>query len=995
MVFIKKLFFLFWIFLAVGGSVHSQQVPSHNFTTADGLPNNAIRSLLVDSRGILWIGTENGLSKYENGIFQNFFEEDGLGFNSCWAIAEDKNGNLWFGSYGGGVSVFDGSEFHVFTKDDGLTDNRIRRFYAYQDLMLIGTEDGVSIADIKTFSIQPITSSQKENDLNYTTGFFENGGQLFFTTYRSGTYRLDLSGHSSKVSLVNEWFPIYSIFQKGEDLFLADKGSIKKVRLPDFLKGEIPSDSFGQSIVWQELEGLQGESLLIAASTFSKDGGVFRYSDGILENLNAWFGVESKFIQAGAIDKDRNLLFLGSQTKGLYQVRLDDAIIYEKLDQLEVKGLAGDSEKFGILTNHGLEIRDANGDVRFAKAVDLKEKQEEFYRFYPSQIPKHSDGFFELDPNIPAEEIEFYELHQQAGSYWANSNIGIFQLSQDGKVQNYLPVHAYTIGFTPSGELLETSPYAGVRIYSDPAELEYRYYQPDHPHTPLQIAQVITSQNRTFLASVFHGLYQYENQKFLSYKNADIWGELKFKTLHDLGEGELLVGTEFGDLYQIQVDSEFEILRKWPKEELLGTSILFIESFQDVFLIGTELGLHILKGDEIRFWSQSGGDFDRVYKNAKRIGDKLYIGLDKGLYVLDIPKLISKEYVPVQLAISELKVNAKPISASQFRWFVYQGGQLNLGSQENSLTIRFHPNGNLSESRLRYRFRIKPEADWTEFSDEQLIELTFLPSGYYQLEVETQDLFSGKISKSELLSFSIARPYFLQNWFLILIGLGLLGLFFLIYQIRMKQVKNRSQLKERLTELKLEALQSQMNPHFIFNAINSIQYYILKKDTSQALDYLTKFSRLIRSTLDQSSKSQITLKVELDYLKSYIEVENIRMDNRVHWTISGNALNRHEEILIPPMIIQPLVENVFNHAFAVEHPNPKLTITYDLLPNHRLLCIVKDNGTGMQNTGGTHEPKGIKMIREKLSLLLGYTTKSLQIHSSSNGCEVRVVIFCG
>src|SRR5690606_22602808 len=118
------------------------------------------------------------------------------------------------------------------------------------------------------------------------------------------------------------------------------------------------------------------------------------------------------------------------------------------------------------------------------------------------------------------------------------------------------------------------------------------------------------------------------------------------------------------------------------------------------------------------------------------------------------------------------------------------------------------------------------------------------------------------------------------------------------------------------TELKLEALQSQMNPHFIFNAINSIQYYILKKDTSHALGYLGKFSKLIRSTLDQSSQIQVTLKEEIYYLKSYIEVENIRMDNRVQWVISGNALAKQEELLIPPMIIQPLVENVFNHAFA-------------------------------------------------------------------------------
>lgn len=186
MVFIKNLAFIILVILGFAFPGHAQQVPSFNFTTADGLPNNAIRSLLVDSRGILWIGTENGVSKLENGVFQNFSESDGLGFNSCWAIAEDQNGNIWFGSYGGGISVFDGTRFHVFKSEDGLADNRIRHFYPYRDKMLIGTEDGISIADLETFEISSISSSIRKSELNYTSGFFEFEERLFYSTYRNG-----------------------------------------------------------------------------------------------------------------------------------------------------------------------------------------------------------------------------------------------------------------------------------------------------------------------------------------------------------------------------------------------------------------------------------------------------------------------------------------------------------------------------------------------------------------------------------------------------------------------------------------------------------------------------------------------------------------------------------------------------------------------------------------------------------------------------------------
>ncbi|WP_075349842.1 histidine kinase [Algoriphagus marinus] len=993
--FIKKLTLCFFLLECLCVQVFSQQVPSYNFTTADGLPNNVIRALLVDSRGILWIGTENGVSKFENGSFQNFYGEDGLGFNSCWAIEEDQEGNLWFGSYGGGISVFDGKIFHVFTQEDGLTDNRIRRFYSFGDKMLIGTEDGVSIADVATFKITPISSSIRENDLNYTTGFFENENRLFFTTYRSGSYELDLNGSTPTISKINDWLPIYSVFQKQNDLFLADKGSIKKIDLSDFLVGKSPKDSLGQSIVWQKLEGLKNESYLLAASTFSKDGGVFLLQDGHLENLNQWFGVESKFILAGAVDKKRKLLFLGSQDKGLYQIRLDNAIVYEALDGAEVKGIAGNQQHMAFISNKGLDIRESLGNRTIVTAASFKQKQAEYYSIFPKKIPKHLDGFFELDPSIPAEEIEFYELHQKGNSWWTNSNIGIFELSLQGKIMTYLPVHAYSIGFTPDGKLLETNPYAGVRIYSDPSNFEYTYYEPELPSTPLQIAKVIETENRTYLASVFHGLYHYAGDAFLSYKKEGTWEEPKFKTLHNLGNGQLLAGTEFGDLYQIRVEPTFEILRKWPKEGLHGTSILFIESFQDVIFVGTELGLHILQGDEIRFWPEKGGGFNRIYRTAKRIGEKLYIGLDKGFYVLDLPDLIAKEYPPVQLSITELKVNGKKTNTADFRWFVYQGEGLDLSSQENSLSIRFQPKDNFSEGKLLYRYRLKPEAEWTEYSDETLIELTYLPPGNYTLEVETQDLFSGKLSNSALLPFSISKPYYLQGWFMFLTGILLGVLFLLVYKVRMSQVKSESMLKQRLAEIKLEALQSQMNPHFIFNAINSIQYYILKKDTPQALEFLGKFSKLIRSTLDQSSKAQVTLEEEIAYLKSYIAVENIRMDNRVKWEIKGSALNQKQDLLIPPMIIQPLVENVFNHAFAVDHPSPELMICYELLTENQLLCIVKDNGTGMQQVNKTHESKGIKMIREKLSLLPGYTSESIQVDANNQGYEVRVKIFCG
>ncbi len=987
--------FLLTLFLLLMGITgFSQQLPSRSYTTAEGLPNNAVRSLLLDSRGILWIGTENGVSKLENGLFQNFYESDGLAFNSCWAIAEDKNHHLWFGSYGGGVTFFDGKEFRKIQEKDGLADNRIRHFYAYQNYMLIGTEDGISLVDIETLEVTTIASSINDTDLNYTTGFWEANGKLFYSTYRSGSYEIFWENEIPKTRKINDWLPIFAVFQEGENLLLADKGSLKTISRADFEAGKSPSISQPSSIFWKKVSGPAQESFLLAAGLFTKDGGIFQYENEKLVPLNERFGIDSRFIQAGALDAERGLLYLGSQDKGLYQVRIDGTLSFDPFGTREVKGIAGREGLIALLHPQGIEIQNQVTQQKIPVTnLQLKAVQENYYRRFPEKIPEHMDGFFELDPKIRVAEMEFYELHYWDSFFWINTNLGIFKLDESGKILTYLPVHCYSMGFTPDGRLLETNPYAGVRIYENPDRFEYSYFHPDEPNTPLQIAKVVTGNLRTYLASVFHGLYQWDGKTFVSYLKDSIWQEQKFKSLHRIeSNGNLLVGTEFGELYQITPHPEFKIVKHWNKESLQGTSILGIESYENVLIVITEKGIHLLDGDKNSFLDEEQGFYQKVFLSVKRIGDQLYLGTTKGFYQIDLPRFIQKKAQGIELGITELKINHEAVAKENFDWFVLQPKQLRLSSNQNTLFIRFKPLGPLDSKKLNFRYRLKKDAEWTEFFTEPSLELPYLPWGEYDLEVEVWDYHTGSLQQANLLSVQIDRPYFLKAWFIALVFLSMAGLFIVIYRIRSRQFEAKTKMNQRLTEIKLEALRSQMNPHFTFNAINSIQYYILKNDQTQALNYLGKFSTLIRMTLDQSSKMQISLREEIDYLQKYIEVENMRMDHRVDWKIEGNALERADQIFISPMLIQPLVENVFVHAFPIEHENPTLHIRYELQDNH-FVCTVEDNGVGITPQTNTHESKGTRLIREKLMLLPGYTEDSLKIESGSWGTKVQVKIF--
>jgi hypothetical protein len=984
--------FVFLLFPTLLGL--AQQLPSRQYTTAEGLPNNAVRSLLLDSRGILWIGTENGISKLENGLFQNFYESDGLAFNSCWAIAEDKNHHLWFGSYGGGVTFFDGKSFQKIQEKDGLSDNRIRHFYSYQEYMLVGTEDGISLIHLETLKVIPIEGTANGTDLNYTTGFWEWNGRLYYSTYRSGSYEIFWENELPQIRKINDWLPIYSVFQEGENLLLADKGSLKTISQADFESGKTPERLQASSIFWQDLKGLNQETYLLAAGLFTKDGGVFLYENGQLTSLNERFGIGSKFIQAGALDANRGLLYLGSLDKGLYQVRIDGTLSYEAFGEREVKGIAGREGLIALLHPQGIEIRNQpSKQIIQINSLQFKAVQENYYRRYPEKIPKHLDGFFELDPKITASEMEFYELHCRDSFFWTNTNLGIFKLDENGKILTYLPVHCYSMGFTPDGKLMETNPYAGVRIYENPDRFEYTYYHPDEPNTPLQIAKVVTGNQGTYLASVFHGFYQWDGKEFFSYLKEGIWAEQKFKSLHRLENGNLLVGTEFGELFQITPHPEFKILKQWKKEELQGTSILAIESYENALIVITEKGIHLLEGDKNSFLDGEQGFYQKVFLSAKRIGDQLYLGSTKGFYQIDLPQFIQNKAPKIELGITELKVNHKSVGKENYDWFVLQSKNLNLESSQNTLYIRFKPIGQLDSEKLRYRYRLKKDAEWTEYFSDPILELPYLPWGAYDLEIEVWDYHSGSMQQVNLLSFTIDRPVYLKAWFIALLFLSMAGLFILIYRIRSRQFKAKTNLNQRLTEIKLEALRSQMNPHFTFNAINSIQYFILKNDQTKALTYLGKFSALIRLTLDQSSKNRISLQEELDYLQKYIEVENMRMDHRVNWKIEGNALEKADEIFISPMLIQPLVENVFVHAFPIKHENPKLLIRYELGQDHQLICTVEDNGVGISQQNTTHESKGTRLIREKLMLLPGYTEDSLKIESGPWGTRVVVKIF--
>lgn len=188
------------------------------------------------------------------------------------------------------------------------------------------------------------------------------------------------------------------------------------------------------------------------------------------------------------------------------------------------------------------------------------------------------------------------------------------------------------------------------------------------------------------------------------------------------------------------------------------------------------------------------------------------------------------------------------------------------------------------------------------------------------------------------------------------------------------KLKKEGELKlnEKVHELETNVRKAQMNPHFMFNALTSIEYYILKNNRKEACLYLEEFAQLMRLTLDNSRQSYIPLEDELKALKLYVDLEFLRLKENKHvFEIKLSEAIDPEDIVVPALLIQPFVENAILHGLQKKHSSGNLIIALRFEGNN-LLCIIEDNGGGMnQNKKSTHKSSGMQITKERLLLIHG------------------------
>lgn len=304
--------------------------------------------------------------------------------------------------------------------------------------------------------------------------------------------------------------------------------------------------------------------------------------------------------------------------------------------------------------------------------------------------------------------------------------------------------------------------------------------------------------------------------------------------------------------------------------------------------------------------------------------------------------------------ITRTLINGEPVQ-------VPDDGVLAIPTDKINLSIQFASPNPVQEAPVRYRWRMPDlQKGWSSPTSEKTVHFSRMTAGQYQFNFEcSQDLRTWVAG--EPLVIEIRKPFMRKAWVIALMVAMALGATFGLVKLFSAPIKKRirltSEIERRTINAELMALRSQMNPHFIFNSLNSIYNFILGQDNEKAAEYLSKFAILMRMVLGNSQVKGVSLDSELSVIRLYLELEQIRFDEKFAFEIHTDLISDPGDIIIPPMLIQPYIENAIWHGFMHKEGTGKLTILMEQKSRYSLRVVVEDDGIGRERSS-QHKPEG-------------------------------------
>lgn len=1002
--------------------VYGQFVFTKTYTTDDGLLSNEINALYQDSRGLLWIGSSSGLLVKTMNDFVGVINVNENKFKNISSIIEDSKGNIWIGSNSHGVIWLNSSDdFKIFNTSNGLVSDKVKRIYHHKNNIYVGTDKGVSIIDATTYKVKTIEFNHKPKKSNFQiTSFFEYKNGIFACTMYEGVFQIDVNRFEANAVYAYEG--IYSVLPFQNYIYYGTKTGVGKFNTIDkkaYNYAHIP-------YVWGYQVKNNGTIYFVSYEDTKSLGGLYQINENVITNLNENYQLPHYDLISLALDNKNNTMYIGTKSNGLLEVIIDNPL--KKIENNKaIQSLTSTNERLYSFSKEGLDIRNDTDEIVKSVSID------KFISYFQKQLPRFgnsniSDFNYKLiNETNKTRKIEFFKslIHNQ--SLWVSSNIGLFHLDLEGNFLEYLPLFTYHFDFL-NQQLVQSSPNNVLRIFKDYKSLDYKEFTSAQSASfPIDITGLEALDDQVYIATAFDGLFTFSDDTFQNLNKVKGFTETKIKRLERIASDRLLVVSDYDDIYDINLRS-FNFKKIVDQDKVKGKVIQSLILANKKLFIGTNKGMNIFE-DDLKYLMDKEQGLDSYNFTAETdFNGNVYVGTKEGLYkITEYFENVVNDYNP-NLKIYNVLVNGVSLNKEfKYSWFSLEGEELYLPYNKNNIRVLFTDWNAKFPKKVNFKYRLKSDKAWSNALTKREIDLNYLEPGTYDLELLIENLSTGKTYQRKILKIVIEPSFFQTLTFYVLLTVSVLLLSFVVYRYRLQNVRKRARLKNemllqkqdeerkrihaenenilleknrivlenKLSSTRMKALRSQMNPHFIFNALNTLQFFIISQNREKGLSYLSKFSKLVRETLENSINDYISLKDEIKYLEVYTSIENMRFEDRqIEFVFSVDESINVENILVPPMITQPFVENSILHAFDERVKKPRLEFIYKI-SNEFLICEIIDNGNGFASEPSEitrHISRGMSLVKERVALLLPDHEVPIYIEAKEGGTYVRITL---
>lgn len=1029
-----------WACMAqTAGEITFDNYASEIYSYRKGLSQNTVLSIMQDSRGFMWIGTWDGLNRFDGYTFQIYRPDysNPKGKISCEtanAIAEDNDGNLWIGTDKGlNQYIYKTDSFRTFyysfyNSNSLPSDSICALVFDQSGLLWIGTNKGLCSYNIqerlfKRYYYRRNNESSIPSD-EITTLYADDLNHLWIGT-KNGVAVLDLKTRSIKrISLTGcgdgKSGHINSFAEEANNIWVATDCGISIISKYSFAEvsnyradiGGLPEDFTNQS-VFKLLNDRRGRMWIGTPENgiyifYLKSGRLKR----IFSDFNSRYGLSNNAILSFAVSAAGEV-WIGT----MHGLNMFSDYSY-KFPHYIVSGPQFEHGHnlvwaFQALDNGNIVIGTHGGLVEF----DLIKKQflhfsENDFGSIPVRALKITDdkkvwvgtlgqGLFLLDQYGNVRRVFKAE---DAGGIAGND---IWKITSDNKNNIWIACTGGISCINLSNYNCKTWAYPGYESKGNISGNVVYHVMVDK----VGIVWLSTFNGLDRLDPATGKIYVFHHDKG---NPASISNDRILSTFED-SHGNIWVGTFGGGL--CKYDRKTGTFRRFSKLEGMPDNVIYniIEDEAGYLWLTSNSGLIRFNPNDFTNTSYDVNDGIQSHEfnggAAEKLEDgSILVGGMNGFNYFN-PKDIKVNRIIPKLVITEFKIFGRP-----YNKYIEDDDTIVLGPSENFFSVSFSSLDYTNPTKNQYQYILKNyDKDWIRTdATRRTAEYTDVKPGVYRFMMKGSN--GDGIWNDPGISFVIiVKPPFYKTWiFRLMLVLIALLITWIFIRGRVRKVRQQNEVETRMLKIEKEmfdleqkALRLQMNPHFIFNSLNSIQSYIVSNDTENAINYLAKFSQLMRLILSTSREAYIPLSQEIALLKHYLDLENMRFNNRFIYEIRVESGMDTEYIGIPPMIIQPYIENAIIHGFMNKKKGECRLLIQMWEEEDYILCVIEDNGIGRekameikQKSGLMQKSQGIIITKERLDILNKQLKNKISVEitdlkdetGNATGTRVRLVI---